>query len=330
MNQEQIFHAISGYQTSRILLTALELKIFTTIDEKKMTSEDISHKIGTKKESTETLLNALTALGFLKKHEGLFSNSPHSLQFLCEKSPDFLGGVFHSNNLWDTWSGLTDAVKTGKHKKQKNVSEHNEDWLYNFIAAMHARAKKSAFDDIEQIELTGTKSILDLGGGSGVYGMAFKKRAGAAEVTLFDLPEVIPISEKFIESEGYTGKIKTLKGNFDIDPIGSGYDLIFLSAIVHMNNNEKNIKLIKKCTEALNPNGRIVIQDYIMNEDRTDPVRGALFAVNMLVGTKGGTTYTQNEINSWFEKAGITFSKKINLPSGAAQIVGIKQTDRNL
>jgi len=117
----------------------------------------------------------------------------------------------------------------------------------------------------------------------------------------------------------------TVAGDYLVNDLGNGYDLVFLSAVIHSNSFNENALLVRKCAAALNTGGTIVIQDYIMDNDRTSPVAGALFAINMLVGTAKGTTYTQTEVRQWFTDAGIRFSKRTDTPFETIQVIGKKQ-----
>jgi SAM-dependent methyltransferase len=144
------------------------------------------------------------------------------------------------------------------------------------------------------------------------------------EATVFDLPNVVPITKKFIDKEGFTGKIKTQAGDYTKDELPTGFDLVFLSAIIHSNPAEINQKLIRKCFKALNTNGKIIIQDWIMNNDRTQPTSGAIFAINMLVGTESGDCFTEAEVVDMLNNAGFKNISRFEFESGASQMTGQK------
>ncbi|MEN8119739.1 MAG: methyltransferase [Bacteroidota bacterium] len=322
LNQEELNNMINGFQKSRVILTAFELGIFTLLSNTKKSAKEIAKNRNIDTDPLERLMNALCSLELLEKKNEKFSNLPIAESFLVKGKPDFLSRIYHSINLWDSWSSLTQIVKTGTVPHQTQIIDKDEDWLRNFIGAMHNRAKKTAPGTVKKIDLDGVNSILDIGGGSGVFAMAFKTRKKELNVSVFDLPNVILLTKEHIEKEGFEGKIHTIAGDYLKDDIGTGYDLIFLSAIIHSNSFEKNQKLILKCASALNKNGRILIDDFIMNEDKTSPMRGAIFSINMLVGTKSGTTYSENEIKAWFDKANIRFISNEQTQFGTSQIIG--------
>ena len=140
--------------------------------------------------------------------------------------------------------------------------------------------------------------------------MAFAYAKSDILSTVFDLPHVIPMTQRYVEEDGLEGRVETVTGDYNTDELPSGYDLVFLSAILHSNSPEQNISLFKKIYKSLNPGGRIVISDFIMDDDRTSPAFGTFFALNMLVNTTSGDTYTQSEIKDWIEQAGMTFVER--------------------
>jgi SAM-dependent methyltransferase len=324
MNPNTIREFASSFQKSRILLSGFELDIFTNIDKSGSTNSQIAAKLHLDENANERLMNALVSLGFLTKKNGIFFNTEDSYTFLSKKSPEYLGGLMHSNHLWNTWSNLTQVVRTGKSANPSEINERGEDWLFPFINAMHDRAKKQAPQQLANIDLSDVKSVLDVGGGSGAYSMAFIARKHEIEATVFDLPNVVPITKKFLEKEGFAGRIKTHPGDYTTDELPGGFDLVFLSAIIHSNPLDVNRNLIKKCFKSLNKNGQIVIQDWIMSNDRTQPAGGAVFAINMLVGTEAGDCFTEEEVTEMLTSAGFTQISRIEFESGSGQMVARK------
>ena len=236
-----------------------------------------------------------------------------------------MAGLMHSNHLWNTWSHLTDVVKTGEPAQDLEINERGEEWLEAFINAMHSRGKKQAPAQNSKIDLKNVESVLDVGGGSGCFLMAFLERKPELKTAIFDLPNVIPISKKIIKREGFSDKIEHYEGDYTKDELPQGFDLVFLSAIIHSNSSETNQELVKKCYNSLNTNGKIVIQDWIMNDAKTEPVQGAIFSINMLVGVEGGDCYSENEVKTWLNNAGFSDIKKVDGESGVGQVMAIKK-----
>jgi ubiquinone/menaquinone biosynthesis C-methylase UbiE len=166
--------------------------------------------------------------------------------------------------------------------------------------------------------------MLDLGGGSGDYAMAFVRAKEDLRATVFDRPEVIPLTQEYIKQERLADRIDTVAGDFHKDDLGAGYDLVFMSAITHIYSERQNKALFKKAFNALNLGGRLIIKDVIMDEDRTSPMSGALFALNMLVATDSGDTYTESEIGKWMEASGFCDILRKNTVSGTTIMIGRK------
>ena len=325
LKPELIRTLATSFQQSRILLTAVELDIFTILDKHMLTAGEISRQIKTDERATERLMNALVALGFLGKIHGKFYNAENASQFLVKGKPDFMGGLYHSIGLWNTWSSLTESVKAGTSVAERKPSSTGINWSEAFIGAMHYRAVKEAKIIAMMLDLAEIRSMLDVGGGSGAFSMAFVQLNPNITATVFDLPNILPITKKYVDEENMNGRVNLLGGNMLEDDFNGTYDLIFLSAIVHMHSYNDNKKLIKKCYDSLNTNGQLIIKDWIMNEDRTEPASGAFFALNMLVGTAHGDTYTENEMIEWLNSAGIKNITRKDTSFGSSLLIGKKE-----
>ncbi|MFH0736329.1 MAG: methyltransferase [bacterium] len=324
LTPDKIQEIAKKFQESRVLLTAVELGIFTVLNKKRLTSLEISEIIQTDPRGMDRLLNALTALGFLLKRNDKFMNFPGISEFLVKGESGYMGNLHHTNSLWDRWSSLTEAVKNGGSVNKKSINSRGKEWLEDFIAAMHYRGTGQAKILSMMIDLSNVKKMLDVGGGSGAYSMRFMEKNKDIDAVLFDLPNVIPIAKKYVENNGKSEKFTFVTGDYLVDDFGTGYDLIFLSAIVHINSFEENRLLIKKCVEALNPKGQIVINDFIMNENRVEPKIGVMFALNMLTSTLKGDTYTESEIAGWFKESGLHSIEHKQTSFGSSIMIAIK------
>jgi len=321
---DQIMELAFSFQRSRVFLTGYELGLFSALGDGKKTSEEVAMAVGTEARPTDRLLNALCAMGFLEKREGRFSNTPSTSRFLVKGKPEYMGGLMHIVHLWDSWSTLTEAVQQGKSVITKDVNERGEKWLHAFIAAMHERAHRNAPNVVSLLDLSNVYRVLDVGGGSGAYSMAFVHAREGILTTVFDLPNVTPLTREYIDQEGLSEKVETVEGDYNKDNLGSNFDLVFLSAIVHINSYDQNKALIHKASKALNPGGQVVIHDFIMDDDRTAPAFGTLFSLNMLVGTEAGDTYTESEVRSWMGEAELSNVKRKDTEFGTTLIIGKK------
>ena len=289
-----------------------------------ISSEDLSKIINTDSRATNRLMNALCGMGLLRKVKDKFYNTDISSKYLVEGKPDFMGNLYHTNHLWNTWNYLTGSVKEGSSFAGDQNKKEKEEWVDSFIAAMHYRGIKQAKLIAMMIDLSNSKKILDVGGGSAAFSMEIVKRNPAIKATVLDLPHVIPLTKNYVEQEGLINNFDFIEGNYLSQDFGKDYDIILLSAIVHINSYEQNKMIIRKCADALNQNGIVIINDFIMNEDRTQPYHGAIFSINMLVGTASGDTYTEEEMKEWFKSAGFSKIERKKTSFASDLMIGTK------
>lgn len=321
-----LMELVNGFRLSRVILTAFELKVFDLLDGKSISSPDLSALIGSEPRATDRLLNVLVGIGLAHKQHGLFTNSVFSSKFLVSSSPSFLGGLGHTVDLWRKWSSLTQVVKQGSVLNlEDDFNDRGAEWLEPFIATMHTRGVPQGKELASLLDLSSVKKTLDVGGGSGAFTFAFIEKNPGIKGFVFDLPNVVTITEKYIRAAKLEESVATIPGNYLSDTLGNSYDLILMSAIIHINTPEENRALVKKGADALSSGGQLVIMDHLMSDDRTQPLQGSVFAINMLVGTRGGDTYTLKEISGWMEEAGLSGLKAVEGPSGTQYLIGYKK-----
>jgi len=311
-----------AFQRSRVLLTAYELDLFTALGAERRSAAEVARAIAAEPRATDRLMHALCTLGLLETQGDRFANTPAAARFLVRGAPEYMAGLLHSVHLWNSWGTLTPAVRRGGSVLAAPVGERDEAWLAAFIAAMHWRGQQHARGVVGRLELSGVSRVLDVGGGSGVYAMAFAQAKAGLSAVVLDLPQVIGLTQRYIREEGLGERVTTVAGDYLTDDLGDGFDLVFLSAIIHSNSPEENRALIRKSAAALNPGGQLVVQDFIVDEDRTGPPFAVLFALNMLVGTAAGDTYTESEVRAWMAAAGLSGVGRTNTEVGTALIVG--------
>jgi SAM-dependent methyltransferase len=320
--RKELREAVYGFRASRIILTGFELELFSRLGEKSLSAAQLAAATSTEPRACERLLNALCALGLVKKMRGRFRNTKISRDHLVAGRPGYLAGLAHSAGQWRSWSTLSDAVRLGTAVRRGTAARGDEERRRGFIAAMHERASLQAPRIVARLDLSAVRRCLDIGAGSGAYAMALARAKKGLRAVAFDLPEILPLTREYVRREGLLGRIEFVAGDFNRGGFGSGFDLVLLSAIVHMNDERQNRLLVARAAAALNPGGQLVVQDFIMRPDRTRPAAGAVFALNMLVATARGDSYTAAEIGSWMRAAGLKKIKKIGTPFDASLIVG--------
>jgi hypothetical protein len=297
MTLEKILNLARDFMESRIFLTAAEMDLFTLLTGAPLSAQEIAQKKKASLRGLTTLLDALAAMDLLVKEEGRYRCLPAVSVLLSRKdSGSVLSMVLHMAHLWKRWSGLTDVVQGSSVPEKPAGSHRDEGELRAFIGAMHVIARAFAPRIVAAVRPGSSRALLDVGGALGTYTLAFLDAVPEMKATLFDRPAVIEMARTLLAEAGLLGRISLVAGDFYHDELPGGHDLAFISAVIHQNSLDQNIALFAKVFQALNPGGRIVVRDHIMASDRTKPKDGAIFAVNMLLATPGGGTYTYDEI----------------------------------
>ena len=303
LTAESIQHIARGFSRARILLTGVELDIFTLLAEDSLSATEIVDRLNSDLRATTILLDALVAMELVVKEKNRYRTNPEVVLLLTADSEEtILPGLMHTAHLWKTWSQLTDVVLGGGPASRPDSG--GDARTKAFIGAMHVGALRYAPELVKAVDPETAKNIIDVGGGSGSYSIGFLKAFPGMKATLFDLPDVIPMAEARLAEEGLMARVTLVGGDYNVDDLPGGHDLALLSAIIHQNSHDQNAALYRKVHDALDPGGRVIVRDYVMSSDRTRPASGAMFAINMLVNTQGGNSYTFEEIKGGLEEAG--------------------------
>jgi ubiquinone/menaquinone biosynthesis C-methylase UbiE len=313
-----------AFQKSKVLLTACELDVFSVLGNESKTAKEVAHEIDADERATERLLNALCALTLVSKKGDRFANSRGARWYLVKESPEYLGNMMHLTDLWNVTGTLTDAVKLGKTVGYIDFEETDVEKIERRMASLHWNAKRQAPGIIDLINLTKVNKILDLGGGSGAYSIEFLKSNPELEITLYDKSQVIPITKKYIENSGYEGKINLKSGDFFDDDLGSNYDIVFVSSIMHNFSLWDNIELAQKIWKSLRIGGQIIVHDLFLSDDRTEPVFTALYSLNMLISSISGEIYTKTDMWITLKEAWYRDVRSIDTPFETTLTLGTK------
>jgi hypothetical protein len=321
--RDYILAMAAAFQESRILLSAAELDLFTKLKDGPRTSDDIAGAEGWDQRALRILMDALASIGLITKlPDGAYMAEPHALKLLSRGDPEsVLPMVRHRVRLWETWSNITEIVRTGENPRFRNDPTYSQEETEEFIGAMHVIGGHMAEKIVADLDLSRRSRLLDVGGGSGVYTIAFLKKAPQLKATLFDLPEVIGLSRQYITEAGLIDRVEFVSGDYNEDEFPAGHDLALLSAIIHINSRDGNRSLYGRIHKALDHGGALLIRDHIMDEARTTPAEGTIFAVNMLAATRAGDTYTFGEVKEDLEAAGFSDVKLIRDGTEMDQLV---------
>lgn len=304
-DRERVLDLARSYQQPLVLAAAVESNVFDAIDGQRRTAEQLAEALGADRRALTMLLDALASIGLLAKEEGQYSLPGPLRDMLTSGGRDsILPALRHLAILLPRWASLAEVVRTGVPYTKREGYEPPPGALEAFIKAMHNFATPEAMDLVGTIDLRGVRTLLDVGGGPGTYTLAFCAANPGLSAILFDRPQVLPIARPNVEAAGLADRVTLVGGDFYTDELPGGADAAWVSAIIHMNSPQQNRELYAKVRRALNDGGRILIRDQVMDPTHTEPRSGALFAINMLVSTAGGGTYSFDEIRADLEAAG--------------------------
>ena len=304
---EEVIGVVRGFQPACVLLAAADLNVFTILKAKPMSAKAVADKLKADSRAITILLDALAAMALLTKQNKEYSLSSEVAQLLTEDSSrSILPAIRHQANCLRRWVQLPQVIKNGQPAERiLNIHSETED-LAAFIGAMDNFSTPVAADVIRKLGTLNFCHLLDVGGACGTWTIEFLRAVPEAKATLFDLPEVIPRAKEHIAKAGLTEQVEFVGGDFYTDDLPAGADFIWLSAIAHQNSRQQNQQLFSKLYTVLENGGKLVLRDVVMDESRTKPEGGALFAINMLVATEGGGTYTFDEFRMALLDAGFT------------------------
>ena len=303
--RERLLQLASGYKSTCVLAAAAELDLFGVIGERSLTAVEIAQGIPCDLRGIHILLDACAAIGLLQKQGDAYCTVPGIDGLLTDgANGSVVAMVRHQANCLRRWAELARVVHTGRPVERTPSIRGEAADRDSFIGAMDnisGPIAASIIADLGDIEF---KTVLDVGGASGTWTIAFLWKYAEANAIIFDLPPVCPMAKERIAAADLAERVSITGGDFYNDPLPTGADLIWLSAIIHQNSREQNRRLFAACRDALPAGGRLLIRDIVMSESRIDPPAGALFAINMLVATEGGGTFTLQELCEDLEASG--------------------------
>lgn len=309
---EGIRKLASDFWASRALLTAVELDLFTTLGEEGCDVAKAADRMGTDRRATRMLLDALCALNLLDKSGQTYHNTTAAGRYLQRGQPDDAwAAVMNRVNMWDRWSTLSECVREGSPMGMSNHAGPSSTQAY--IAATHKIAALAAPPLVASLEIPEVRRVLDVGGGSGAYTVAVLRAHPGATGEIMDLPPVVRLASRYIREAGMEQRVTLRPVDFTVAPLGSGFDLVLLSYVMHLNSAELNKRLLARAFDALAPGGTLVINDYVLQSDKTLPRHAALYALNMLVTTHSGGVYSVDEYADWLLEAGFSQVRKVPL-----------------
>ncbi|MEW6143864.1 MAG: methyltransferase [Thermodesulfobacteriota bacterium] len=328
-----IMRTAFGFWESKVLLTAVEMDLFTLLGTGSMTAKEIEKKLSLHPRGTYDFLDALVSMGFLDRDGdgpgGLYKNNETSRHYLDRNGDTYVGGILEMLNarLFKYWDDLPEALRTGqpqneiKHSQKPLFEELYADIprLEQFMGAMTGLSRQNFTALAQKFDFSRYRTLCDVGGAAGVLSIAVAERHRNLACTSFDLPVVEPIAKKSIERAGMSDRIKTASGDFFKDPLPKA-DVITMGMILHDWNLEKKKHLIRSAYEALPPKGAFIAVENIIDDARRENTFGLLMSLNMLIEFGDAFDFTGADFREWCGEAGFREFEVLHLlgPCSAA------------
>jgi SAM-dependent methyltransferase len=327
-HRRQMLDMLRAYRQSYILITCTELGVFEALSEGPLTAEEVAGGLEIPLKGIALLLNAAAGLGLLAKQEGRFSNSALVETCLARPGKHYLGNfVRREGAFYRRWGNLSDAVRTGKRPEESVKDEDPSNWVRGFEYALYDLSRAIAPYTAEALALPQDRPLkaLDVGGGHGGYSLALARRYPKLTATVFELPQVVPVSREIIANEGLQDRVSVQEGDFQKDDLGSGYDLVMLFGVMVGESPEGRARLIRKVYSALKPGGKVAVREFLLNPDLCSPPEAAMFALQMLLATESGGASTTEEMEGWLKEAGFGPLQTIHLPEYVGTILYVAE-----
>ncbi|MGH7181365.1 MAG: methyltransferase [Nitrospiraceae bacterium] len=308
--------AITAYRLPRILIAALELNLFTAIGTGAWTVPDLARKVKVSERGLAILCRNLAMAGLLKKSGETYRNSRLGATALNAQHPVYRGDYLRLIiSHWADWGRLLESVKSGLPLDHGEPDE--PDYRRRFTWAMHHRTLETAPKIAAEIDLRGARTLLDLGGGPGTYAMAFLAKNPTLQATVCDRPAALDVAKEIAATHKAAVRLSYLPLDVMGEYIPGTYDVIWYSNVLHIYGPKDNQALFRRALAALNPGGRLLIQDaFLHDQDGLFPEEASLFAVSMLLFTENGNTYSAAETKTWLADAGFERIKVLRMKKG--------------
>jgi ABC-type transporter Mla MlaB component len=319
---------LSGeYWSTCALHAGVKLDLFTPLTGLSMTATDLAAIVKADSRGLAMLLDALTALNLLDKNPGSYTATAFSAEYLCRTSPGYLGHIIlHHHHLMSGWSRLDEAVRSGGPVQKRVSNSDSEEFRESFLMGMFNLAMLIAPRIVRSVDLDGRRRLLDLGGGPGTYAIHFCLENPGLEAVIYDLPSTRCFAKTTIERFTLSDRITFASGDYLAEGIQGRFDVAWLSHILHGEDPAGCAVILEKAVAALEPGGMILVQEFILDDDKKGPLFPALFSLNMLQGTPSGQAYSEGELRRMLEAAGVGKLSRIplELPNGAGIIAGVR------
>jgi len=324
----RIFEVEWAFAPSRVLAAGVQLGLFSHLAAGRTTIKSLARATGATERGLRMLLDGLTALELLGKRNGEYLLTPTAARFLVKESPDYMGAAMEGDAVWKAWGGLTEAVRSGRPTHRMEQQPGAEAFYPQLVKALHVLNLDLARRAAEALGAGTTHRglrVVDVGCGSAVWSIAIAESDPDAHVTAQDFPGLLDVTRDYLRRHGVEDRYDFLPGDLkEVDFGESKYDLALLGHIIHTEGERSSKDLLRRLHRALRPGGRVAIVDMVPNDDRTGPLFPILFALNMLVNSTEGDTFSLADYKRWLSEVGFARVEAVDIGFHSPLIVGTK------
>jgi len=329
LTPERIMQFAWGYAPTLVIEAAVRHGVFDLLDKRALTAEEVARKTRASQRGIKAILDVLVSLDLLRRKGNRFALAPESAAFLVSTKPSFYGTFFRhiSDQLMPSWLQITEVVRTGRPALRVNAQKEGAEFFAEFVESIFPLSFPAADALGRHLGIAKARqpvSVLDIGAGSGVWGIALAKQSPEVRIHAVDWPQVLKVTRRVARRHGLEDRLTTSAGDFFKADFGKNHQVATLGHILHSEGRERSRRLLKKIYDSLAPGGVLAIQEFIPNDDRTGPPMALIFAVNMLVNTAVGDTFTFAEMSDWLRKAGYKNPRLLKVPSVSPLILADK------
>lgn len=306
----------TAYWESQALLTANRIGLFDVLADGAKSADEVAGTLLLDPRSTALFLRALVGLGFLAEAEGRFANAPVAATFLVKRSPAFMGNAIrYSDQLYATWGNLEGALRSGKPAlPAESYLGDNQDRTRTFVKAMHERALGVARALVSILDLTGRRSMLDVGGGPGTYSVLLTERFPGLRSEVLELPGVAAVARELVAAAGASDRVSLRDGDYHHTDFGSGKDVVLMSGMFHRETEQACRSLIERAAACLDPGGLLVVSDVFTDRGGSQPTFAAMFGLNMMLTAPDGGVHSDADVQGWMADCGLRELRMVPLP----------------
>ena len=334
---DKIMKVGMGFWASKILLTAVNIGLFTRLGRGPADARKLKLKLGLHERSTLDFLDSLVALGFINRKgkgwDAVYSNAEDTELFLDKNKSTYMGGILEmsNNRLYPFWNNLEEALKTGEPQNEAKGGDkpffgsiyRDEKKLREYVQAMGSVQVGNFFQFAREFDFSNYNTLCDIGGGGGHLATQVATNQPHMTCTTFDLPEVTAIAQENIDRMDFSPRVKAVAGDMFKDDFPKA-DVITMGNILHDWGLEDKKALIQKAYNALPEGGALVVIENIIDDERRLNAFGLMMSLNMLIETQAGADFTGAEFEDWARETGFGKTAIMSLTGPASAVIAYK------